>query len=116
MQIIVSALKELIEKCDDHSKVYVHVKQYENYEQYNVSKINSNPHHLELEVKKSLESTIEVYELKNAIKRYEDKTYLGFMIIDPRFKIQQGGDFDIAQLDRDQNLHLYANIPPRPVL
>ena len=116
MQMIVSDLKELIEKCDDHSEVYVHIKQYENYEQYYVSKISSNPHHLELEVKKKFESTIEVYELKNAIERYRDETYLSFIIIDPRTEIQQGGGFDTAKLDQDGNLHLYTSIEPRPVL
>ena len=49
-------------------------------------------------------------------KRYDDKTSFGFMIFDPRFEIQQGGDFDTAELDRDRNLHLYASIQPRPVL
>lgn len=114
--MIVSDLKELIEKCDDHSEVYVHIRKYENYEQYYVSKISSNPIHLELEVIRHHESTIEIYELKNAIKRYDDKTSFGFMIFDPRFEIQEYGDFDTAELDRDGNLHLYAYIPPRPVL
>jgi len=81
-----------------------------------VLKISSNPIHLELEVIRHHESTIEIYELKNAIERYDDKTSFGFMIFDPRFKIQEYGDFDTAELDRDGNLHLYAYISPRPVL
>ena len=50
------------------------------------------------------------------IKRYDDDTYIEFMIFDPRFEIQEGGGFDTAELERDHNIHLYANISPRPVL
>lgn len=116
MQMKVSDLKETIERCDDNSKVYVHIRKYENFEQYYISRISSNPIHLNLELIRNHESTIEISQLKNAIKRYDDKTSLGFMIFDPRFEIQEGGDFDTAELDRDGNLHLYADIPPRPVL
>ena len=116
MQMKIKDLKKLINECDDNSKIYVHIRQYENYEQYGISKISSNPFHLELDVKKHHKSTIEIYELKNAIEKYDDDTSFGFMIIDPRFRIQQMGDFDSAQLDRDGNLHLHGDIPPRPVL
>ena len=116
MQMKIRDLKKLIIKCDDHSKIYVHIKQYENYEQFGVSKISSNPIHLELDLKKHHELTIEIHELKNGIERYEDDTSFGFMIIDPRFEIQQMGEFDTAQLDRNGNLHLYGLVPPRPVL
>jgi len=116
MQMKVSDLKEIIERCDDNSKVYVHIRMYENYEQYYVSRISSNPIHLNLEVIRNHKSTIEISQLKNAIKRYDDDTSLGFMIFDPRFEIQQAGDFDTAELDRDGNLDLYASIQPKPVL
>ncbi len=116
MQMIISDLKGLIEKCDDHSEVYVHIRRLENYEQYYVSRISSNPIHLNLDVIRHQESTIEIHELKNAIRRYNDNTSFGFMIFDPRFENQEGGNFDRAELDRDGNLHLYAYIQPRPVL
>lgn len=116
MQMKIRDLNKLIKECDDHSKIYAHIKQYENYDQYGISKISSNPNHLELDLKKHHEITIEIHELKNGIERYSDDTSFGFMIIDPRFQIQQFGEFDTAQVDRDGNLHLYGIVPPRPVL
>ncbi|KKM78735.1 hypothetical protein LCGC14_1357020 [marine sediment metagenome] len=109
-------LKKSIIKCNALSKIYIHIRQYENFEQYGVSKISSNPIHLELDVKKHRESTVEINELKNAIERYDDDTSFGFMIIDQRFNIQQMGEFDSAQLDRDGNLNVFGTVPPRPVL
>ena len=116
MQMKIKDLKKLIMECNDLSKIYVHISQNKNYEQYGVSKVSSNPIHLELDVKKHHKSTIEIIELKNVIERYGDDTSFGFTIIDQRFKIQQMGEFDSARLDGDGNLNFYGHVPPRPVL
>ncbi len=115
MQIKIKDLKELIENCEENSKIYVHIKQYENYEQYNVIKISFNPIQLDFEVKKKHDSTIEISEIKDAIKRYDEDTLIGFMLIEPQYPIQRGGAFDKAQLDKDGNLHLYTYLQPRQI-
>ena len=115
MQITIIALRELVDKCDENSKVYVHIKEYENYEQFNIIKISSDPIHLNFEVKKEYESTIKIAELKEAIKSYDENSFIQFMIMEPEFQIQRGGAFDSIQLDKDGNLHFYTYLPPRIV-
>ncbi len=115
MQLTIKALKELVERCDENSKVYVHIKEYENYEQFSIIKISSNPIHLNFEVKRQHESTIKIAELKEAIKRYDENSLIQFMIMEPEFQIQRGGAFDSIQLDKDKNLHFFTYLGPRIV-
>ena len=116
MQIKISDLKEIIKNSPDEGKVFVHIREYEVYEQYDVERISSNPIHLNLDVRRNIGNTITISEIREAINRYDEKSYIQFMLIDPRFQISRGGAFDKAETDTEGNLHFYTYLQPSPVI
>lgn len=115
MQVNISNLKEIIKDCPDDRNVFIHIKEYEEYEFYYVERISSDPIFLDFEVRKGNKNIIKVSKIKNAIERYDDDSYIGFTIIDPRFEISRRGAFDVVKTDMEGNLHFYTYIPPRTV-
>lgn len=116
MQIKILDLKKIIKNSSDDGKIFVHIKEYDEYEQYDVEKISSNPIHLNLDVRRNIGKTITVSEIREAINRYDEESYIEFMLIEPRSRISSGGAFDKAENDKEGNLHFYTYLPPRPVI
>jgi len=115
MQVNISNLKKIIKYCPNDGNVFIHIKEYERYELYYVERISSDPNFLDFEVRKGTKNTIKVSEIKKAIERYDDDSFIGFNIIDPNFEISRGGGFDVVKTDTEGNLHFYTYIPPRTV-
>ena len=116
MQIKILNLKKIIENSPDDGNVFVHIKEYEEYEQYDVERISSYQKHLSLEVRRNIGNTITVSEVREAINRYDESSNIEFMLIDPRFQISRMGTFDKAEPDIEGNLHFYTCLQPRPVI